>query len=456
MTDLALSLQASAGPVSRRRYERERAARLEAEQLLDERSRALWEANQQLKHQAEALEAMVQARTAELEKAMEAAEASNRAKSTFLATMSHEIRTPLNGVLGMAEALCDSDLPAEQAEMAQVIVTSGTMLLSLLNDVLDVTKIEAGRLELDAIAMHVPSIVEATCKLFEPQAREKGLELHLHIAPEASCWVQSDPVRMRQVIGNLLSNAIKFTAQGSVRIVVSLKPMAQRNLLSIQIRDTGIGIPKSRLSDLFQPFQQLDASVARRFGGSGLGLSISRHICLQAGGDIDVESVEGAGSVFMARFVTDLAMDPQAANASTAGASGITEARACRVLLAEDNRTNQLVFKKLVRSATPTITVAGDGAEAVKAFEAEEFDLVLMDINMPNVDGVDATRQIRAFESTTGRSPTPVYALTANSMTHQIEGYLAAGMNGHLPKPLKKADLIDLLHRAVVENLCSA
>lgn len=431
--------------VPRKQYQRELAARRLAEDMLSLTSKELWDLTKKLVKQTEKLDAQVAKRTEKLERMASQAEAANKSKSQFLASMSHEIRTPLNGVLGMAQALSDTDLTADQRAMTSTILESGELLLSVLNDILDISKIEAGQMEVEQVAMDVEQVIEATHKLFEPKAAEKDIDLRVEIKPSAKRWVKSDPTRLRQAIGNLISNAIKFTGQGSVTVSVTLiDAMPSESILCISVQDTGIGIAPDKMSRLFQPFSQADVSTARRFGGSGLGLTISRQICQMLGGDLVVDSTPGQGSIFTATArVTpaearksaqdDLDYDVAIEQIAQTGA---------RVLLAEDNRTNQLVFKKFIKGLDLDLVVVETGAQAVAAAREQRFDVIFMDINMPQMDGVTATSHIRAAEARQEQSPTPIIALTANAMVDQISTYLAAGMDKHLPKPLKKNSLI--------------
>jgi len=437
--------------VSRRRYNRERLARQEAEELLDGKSRELWDANQELIKQADGLEKIVQDRTVDLQKAREVAEAASHAKSVFLASMSHEIRTPLNGVLGMAEALTDTTLSDEQKVMAATIVDSGQLLLAVLNDILDLSKIEAGQLEIETLPFDLETLFFATYQLYSFKAIEKNITFEINVQEDAKCWVKSDPVRMRQVAGNLISNAIKFTSSGSVVVDVTLDGrINESGILSIAVRDTGEGIPENKIAALCQPFVQVDASVARKHGGTGLGLSISQKICGLMGGDIFIESEEGVGSCFTAtmRVVrTDTVSEETEGDIDKAIAT--IHQKKWRILLAEDNRTNQLVFKKFLKQFDLDIRVAGNGQEAIDLTGAEDFDLIFMDINMPIVDGVTATEVIRKRDADLKKERTPILALTANTMVHQITEYIEAGMDNHLAKPVKKNVLFQVMADAL-------
>ncbi|WP_069299108.1 ATP-binding protein [Neptunicoccus sediminis] len=432
--------------VSRRRYDRERAARLEAESLLDVKSRALWEANQRLIRQADELERMVGDRTTELHHAMKAAEASNKAKSVFLASMSHEIRTPLNGVLGMAEALTDTSLTAEQQEMTNTILESGGLLLSVLSDILDVSKIEAGELTIEKIPFDLPAHFNAAKQFYAMKAVKQNLLFDIELAPSAGVWIKSDPVRLRQVVGNLVSNALKFTRAGKVCVHVDLEDTDAGTFLIIRVRDTGIGIRQDKLNLLFQPFKQADDTITRNFGGSGLGLVISRQICRLMDGDLTVQTVLGEGSVFTARMRVDLAVradapDPQEDDQ----AFEYLSSRPWRILVAEDNKTNLLVLERQLKDLDLELVPVSTGADAVEQARARSFDLILMDINMPVLGGMEATAKIRQWEDQTTRRPTPILALTANAMTYQIAEYLKGGMDGYLSKPLKKSVLLRTL-----------
>lgn len=430
--------------VSRGRYERERRARQEAEALLEAKSRELYEANQRLIRQAEALEAAVAERTADLRAAREAAEAANAAKSMFLAQMSHEIRTPMNGVLGMAAALMDSGLSRAQSEMLSVIVDSGDMLLAVINDILDLSKIEAGKLELEDIAFDPVAVIRAVERLHLLRAQEKGLDLTVRTGPGLRGWVRGDPTRLRQVLGNLLSNAIKFTDRGAVQVTADLSPDA---MLRLVVCDTGAGISPDRLAGLFSPYAQAAASVARLHGGTGLGLAIARQFCKMMGGNLLAESLPGFGSTFVATLrVVPVATPPEArAGEIEERFADLLRCRRLSILAAEDNGTNQLVLKSLLRRFDLRLDIVPNGQAAVAAWAAVGPDVILMDVQMPLMNGIEATAEIRRAERELGRPRTPIIALSANAMRHQVEGYLAGGMDANVAKPIRRGELLQVI-----------
>jgi signal transduction histidine kinase len=374
-----------------------------------------------------------EAARAEMAAAKAEAEAANAAKSSFLATMSHEIRTPLNGVLGMAQAMAADDLPGEQRERLDVIRHSGETLLTLLNDVLDLAKIEAGRLELEAIEFELSEVVASAVSTFAPLAEAKGLAFAVDIEAGRGRY-RGDPNRVRQILHNLLSNGLKFTEAGEVRIVAAYGPEG----LTIQVHDTGVGMDASAVAGLFQAFTQGAASVTRRYGGTGLGLSICRQLAELMGGGMAAASEPGAGSVFtMTLPLPRLADEGPGAERAETPVSDASPGPALRVLAAEDNAVNQLVLKTLLAQAGLEPFVVEDGARAVEAWRDREWDLILMDVQMPVMDGPTAARAIRQLEAATGRRRTPILALTANVMSHQVAEYAAAGMDGNVSKPIK-------------------
>jgi signal transduction histidine kinase/ActR/RegA family two-component response regulator len=373
-----------------------------------------------------------------------AAEAANAAKSTFLATMSHEIRTPLNGVLGMAQAMAGDELSDRQRDRLSVIHRSGEALLAILNDVLDLSKIEAGKLELERLEFELAEVARGAYSAFTALANKKGLSFALDIEDARGRYL-GDPTRLRQILYNLISNALKFTQQGEIRVA------ARRDgeILEISVRDTGVGIPPESLSKLFAKFDQLDSSTTRRFGGTGLGLAICRELAQLMAGEIEVVSDLGLGSTFTLRVPLPWVGEERAVSTVTETLNLQPEI-ALRVLAAEDNAVNQLVLKTLLHQMGVDPTMVDNGQQAVAAWEAGDWDVILMDIQMPVMDGLTATAAIRNLEADTGRPRTPVVALTANAMSHQVEQYALAGMDGHVAKPIQAAELFAALTRAAV------
>jgi len=374
------------------------------------------------------------------------AEQASVAKSEFLTTMSHEIRTPLNGVLGMAQAMARDPMPDVQRSRLEVIQQSGGVLLTLLNDLLDIAKIEAGKLQLEPGIIDLEQMARQAQEAFAVLAGAKDITLAIETTPAASGAWHGDPTRVRQVFYNLLSNAVKFTERGWVNATLDVDAASR---LVVRVGDTGPGVSPAQLDTLFERFVQADASTTRRFGGSGLGLAISRELARLMGGDISAESVEGRGSIFtftlpLRRAEADAA--PAAASAADPGALG-----ALRVLVAEDNETNRLVLSTLLAQIDLDPHLVHDGAQALEAWQAGDWDLVLMDIQMPVMDGLEATRRMRAAERETGRARTPVVALTANAMAHHVAEYEAAGFDAVATKPIQFARLVEAINAAVAQ-----
>jgi signal transduction histidine kinase/CheY-like chemotaxis protein len=371
-----------------------------------------------------------------LKQALDEAEAANRAKSDFLATMSHEIRTPLNGVLGLAQAMARDDLSDLQRERLEVISQSGETLLVLLNGLLDLSKIESGKLELEAGDIDLAATLQKCVAAFIPLAREKGVRLSAQIDPSAQGRFQTDATRISQIVYNLISNAVKFTDTGEV----TLSARADDDRVELRVKDTGIGIAAEKQAKLFEKFFQADSSTTRRYGGAGLGLAITEELVRAMGGSIRVESTTGQGSTFIVELSLQRLTPAEIAEApqprASAGPMSVEDERPLRVLAAEDNAVNQLVLKTLLEQAGVSVTVVGDGAQAVSAWTDGEWDLILMDVQMPVMDGLSATFKIRQAEAAERRRPTPIIALTANVMPGQIASYHAAGMNDVVAKPL--------------------
>ncbi|QDH74396.1 ATP-binding protein [Brevundimonas sp. M20] len=367
-----------------------------------------------------------------------AAEAANVAKSDFLANMSHEIRTPLNGVIGIVDALSRTGLTPEQTEMVELIRGSGATLERLVSDILDVSKIEAGQLKLEARAFDLEEALGPIC-VVKARAEDKGLTFTQNRSPEARGVFIGDSTRIRQVLGNLLSNAIKFTATGGITVDVAVEPDGDSHRLSIAVEDTGIGFDADHAARLFERFNQADGTITRRFGGTGLGLSICRSLVEMMGGEISARSTPGQGSRF--HFTIPLGRSAEVVDACAAPLPMV--ARALRVLLAEDHPTNQRVVQLILQGQGVEVSIVEDGAAALAAFEADDFDLILMDMQMPVMDGLSATRAIRAAERAKPQRPRiPIIMLSANAMAeHRADG-AAAGADGHIAKPITAASLL--------------
>ena len=378
--------------------------------------------------------------------ALEARSASEM-KSAFLANMSHEVRTPLSGVLGATELLAATPLDREQRLLVETVATSAEHLLGVVNQVLDISKIEAGKVEIEDGIVDLHGTLRVVLAMFDKAARDKGLDLRMHVAEDVPPHVRGDALRLRQVLSNLVSNAVKFTDAGRVATTVAVGQDAEQGRrLILTVEDTGIGIPKAAMSRIFEACAQSDVSDTRRFGGTGLGLTISRRLVRLMDGTIDLRSRPGEGTCatidLPLRPVTLFGPSPaQAPAASLAGPAPLT------VLIADDNATNRLLLPRMLGPHVREVRQAEDGAEAIAAWRKGGIDLVLLDIQMPIMTGMEAASEIRAAERALGRPAVPIYSISANAMPHQIEAYAAAGMNGHLSKPFRKADLAHLVAR---------
>ena len=391
----------------------------------------------------------------DLVEARDRADAANRAKSDFLANMSHEIRTPMNGILGMARVLASKNLAEDVQSKLDIIVRSGDTLMHLLDDILDLSKIEAGQIELDQAPFDLAIIGNRVSALYADAAAKKGLTLAVDVHDAPDQFRFGDPLRLSQIANNLVANAVKFTAEGQVSL--SLGPAdatANPDEVELVVSDTGIGMTEAQCGAIFEKFVQADSSTTRRFGGTGLGLAICKGLVEQMGGSIAVGSKPGEGTCFSVRLplkaVAQTDPTEHAPDLITLGGALTVDGRPARILSAEDNLTNRLVLKAYLDKLGVELHMVENGEEAVTAFKREPFDLVLMDIQMPVKNGEDAIQDIRAFERAEHRLPTPVVALTANVMTDQVNRYAMLGFDAHTEKPLSPEGLERTMRRLLL------
>ena len=380
----------------------------------------------------------------ELAEARDAALAAAEVKAQFLANMSHEIRTPMNGVLGVLHLLKHENLTDDGRRLLEEALGCGAMLSELLNDVIDFSRIEAGKLDLCPESVRPDDLLDSVASLLAPQARDKGL--YLKVETEACGWAMVDPVRLRQILFNLIGNAVKFTAHGGVTVRLKTRGQGADRTLAFEIADTGIGIAADAQARLFERFRQADGSATRRFGGSGLGLAIARGLAEQMGGIISLDSMPGEGSTFRVEIAAPACEAPVARTDEEDDAllGGL------RVLVVEDNATNRLIATRMLEHLGASVTTADDGLQGLAAASQQVFDLIFMDIQMPVMDGMAASASIRALDCAAAR--TPIIAMTANALAHQVESYMAAGMNGWIAKPMSPAALV----RTVAEVMAEA
>lgn len=435
--------------------------------LLQELSRNQTALNEQLANQSAALELRVRERTAELEQARARAEAADAAKSEFLANTSHEVRTPLNAILGMAEFLSQGPLTEEQQEQAQTIITAGRSLMTVLNDVIDLSKVEAGKLQISPLPASTAAFRQRIQSLWQPIADSKGLLLTVQTSARLPPALHMDELRLLQCTSNLVSNAIKFTSEGEVVVTIdafsdevsdgvsngvrdNVCDASEHFTLSIEVRDTGIGMTADAQHKLFQPFEQLDSSITRRYGGTGLGLTITRKLAQLMGGDVTVDSTPGAGTRFALKVRVEQAPDLSLATTDAVASVAPTLPAGLRVLIVEDNRVNRAVARGHLKQLHCTFAEAENGAEALDQLAAEEFDLVLMDVHMPVMDGIEAIRRIRA--SASPWAEVPVIALTADAMIDDRGRLLQLGMSGYASKPIHRERLITEINRVLAHS----
>ena len=410
----------------------------------------------------DSLETRVRERTKQLRESEEKAhamaaraKASSKSKSEFLATMSHEIRTPMTGVMGYADMLLEDVLPKESREKVHKIQTSTRSLLTIINDILDISKMEAGKLEIETIDFNLSSLLNDSVGLFNNNAlsnRTEDLSIELSIADDVPRSIKADPTRLRQILINLIGNAVKFTRRGQVKIDVTLDNQSPIPAIEISIQDSGIGIAPEVLNVLFKDFSQGDTSITRNFKGTGLGLAICKRLLGLMGGDIHVESKVGSGSRFW------FTMPYQTASQEVLESKAVTDAptrfsvvRALNILVAEDTILNQHIIEATLSSFGHSCSFANDGIEAISALEKKQFDMILMDVRMPKMSGPDATRAIRMMRSS--KASIPIVALTADAMAEHIKEYLEAGMNGCVTKPIDRVELAHAINSAMGEEI---
>jgi len=408
---------------------------------------ALTSSQDEIKQHQELLEHRISQRTEQLEEAMLRAQAANEAKSEFLANMSHELRTPMAGILGMLDVTLEGELAGEHRDQLETAQRCAYSLLALLNDILDLSKIESGRMGLEKIPYDVRVVLQDCVKSFQSKADEAGIDLICDVSPAVPEEVAGDPLRARQIFANLLSNAIKFTSKGHVRVTLDADaPTAGEIVLRFAVEDTGIGIPAEKLPLIFEKFTQVDGSVSRRFGGTGLGLAITHKLVEMHRGDISVHSEPGKGSTFTATLRCAVPAQPAVAAATiSANADTATphERAPARVLVVEDNQVNQKVVTTVLKKRGFAVELANNGVEALELLERDDrYRLVIMDVQMPIMDGLEATRRIRQNPKWQNL---PILAMTAHAMNGDREKCLSAGMNGYISKPVHPSHLISVM-----------
>ncbi len=385
-----------------------------------------------------------------LRDATDLAQSLNLAKSAFLSSMSHEIRTPMNAILGMADMLWESPLNAEQTQYVQVVRRAGSGLLMLINEILDLSKIEAGRLELEQVAFDLTEVVSQAIDLIAVKARDKNIALVSEVPAGTATRLIGDPNRLRQILVNLLSNALKFTHSGRIVLTARNHESGESGMVDISVSDTGIGIASGKLETIFDDFTQADVSTTRKYGGTGLGLGISRRLVEAMGGRLIASSSEGQGSTF--HFTAQFIPAPENSRAESIGkprapAEDRELVQPARILVAEDSEDNRVLIEVYLKSRPYHLTFEGDGRAAMNRLAEADFDLILMDVQMPEMDGLTATRAIRALERDQNTPAIPIVAMTANASSQDVENSANAGCDAHLSKPVSKLDLFRAIEK---------
>lgn len=428
-----------------RRLDRERSARKEAERLLQEKSAALYEKNTELSALSESLEKLVAQRTAQMQKARDEALEALQVKTDFIANMSHELRTPMNGVLGVLTLLEEESLNQQQAELLAVAQSSGKHLLEVINDILDFSKIEANKISIELAPLEIRPYIQELIAPFILQAKQKNIALNYHINNDVEAILRSDKLRLTQIISNLLSNAIKFTHEGEVNLIFSKKEVGQYR---IEVADTGIGISSENINSVFTAFEQADTSITREFGGTGLGMNITKRLVDMLNGDIHIQSELGRGTSFCIDI--DMEVVHNTAIKKTERVVQISPGRELSLLLVEDHKVNQMIATRLLENWGFSVLLAENGAQALEAAKQQIFDVILMDLQMPIMGGVQASRLLR--EQNLIAENVPIIAMTAHSTEEHIKECLAAGMQDHISKPLNKEILLSVLQRHLNSN----
>ena len=433
--------------IYKRRFERERRSRQAAEQLLEEKSRTLYATNNQLKDTLQHLESLVEERTKDLQLALKEARAGIVAKTEFLANMSHEIRTPMNGILGMIELCLDEDISESVRKKLDVAIASGKDLLQILNDILDLSKMQSGKLLLNPAPTNLKAVLEQVLQLRQGEAQQKDVALVLNIDAALPTTIIVDSMRLSQILNNLMGNAIKFTEKGQITLSAEQEEISKTHVKCLfKLEDTGIGIPTEKLPHIFQKFTQVDASTAKKYGGTGLGLSIVEEIVALLEGRVWVESTVGKGTTFFVACQFPISENALPADPEKSRPQKEYAFPNKHILVVEDNKVNQLVVMALLKKVGVKPNLVVNGFEAVEYVRHHDnIDLILMDCQMPEMDGFEATQRIKRLLKTDKKAAIPIIALTANATPADKEKCFASGMDDYLSKPIDSKALFEKL-----------